>query len=727
MARSTTKHGRPRSARAATAPYNFVRLPQQVLPATALLPEGVRPWECHDHYVSGLHTGYVELDITTLTPLFIGPAVLSRTGGGWIEPTVSGALRSFRLTPDGPPVIPASSTNGLLDTIIRILAYARPGLIWDPTLWMRQPATTKENPATQRRGRRYAQLRNGGTKPTKVSRTAGFLRQEKRDGRTHWYVEPLDTCKIDQDQVDKERDTFFVEFPAHAPYKVRHPLLADLAPGEKWHDPGNGEYTPQRNAGWVRREVVFLACDLLTKVDQDFYRVNVVVGIANADKEGHAKVGRVRQRLQDAKRYGTPLDWLADAVPPDNEILKVMRIRTVRSGVLVLTGTTGNFRYNEYIFPHATANALKLRLEIDDELFKAVDSAEQVTAWQEETFPEQTGRPEKGRLACDDPVWYEADPDDPTRVTSFGRAGGYRVPYKNKLGDLLPEGLRRTTDPFDVCQGLFGDVIGTTAIRRRITAGHAVLLGPPSGSAASELSPIRVGLLAPNRQSYALYLAQPQPDRVDALRDFDGDGNGQVTEPRGFKLYLHRQGDENPPALPCSEDAPKEWKSDIVPLRPGLVFRCRVRFTNLSPGEIGLLLRAVLLANEPGAGAANPVSAHKLGRGRPLGLGGVHLEPTLHLLDPAARYIGDTDGFHRVDDLAPYLATWDRIAVRHAQATGENMLDGTGWQRVARLRELALATSWRGRLEPAYLAQMDVAEFSEDRVLPGLLHLFGRA
>jgi CRISPR-associated protein (TIGR03986 family) len=302
------------------------------------------------------------------------------------------------------------------------------------------------------------------------------------------------------------------------------------------------------------------------------------------------------------------------------------------------------------------------------------------------------------------------------------------VPYTNKLGDLLPEGLRRTADPPDVCQGLFGDVLGTTAIRRRITVSHAVLLDPPSRLAASELDPIRVGLLAPNRQSYALYLTQRQPNRVDALRDFDGDLSGGVAEPRGFKLYPHRQGDENPPALPPSQDVLKEWESDIVPLRPGLVFRCRVRFTNLSAAEIGLLLRAVLLANEPGAGATDPVSAHKLGRGRPLGLGGVHLEPTLHLLDPAVRYTGNTDGFERVDDLAPYLATWDKIAVRHAQVNGEDIVDGTGWQRVARLRELVLATSWRGRLAPASLAQMkEVKDFAEDRVLPGLLHLFGMA
>jgi len=221
MARPGTTHREPHGDRRATAPYNFVRLPQRVLPATELWPDGVVPWKCHDRYVPGLHTGYVDLDITTLSPLFIGPPALSRTGTGWAEPASGTGLRSFRLTPDGSPVIPGSSINGLLDTMIRILAYARPDLIWDPTLWMRQPVTANSHPlrvATERRGCRYAYLRNGGTKPTEVSRTAGFLRREVKDGEARWYVEPLDTRPIGPDRKDAGAD-FFVPFAEHAPYQ----------------------------------------------------------------------------------------------------------------------------------------------------------------------------------------------------------------------------------------------------------------------------------------------------------------------------------------------------------------------------------------------------------------------------------------------------------------------------------------------------------------------------
>ena len=106
-------------------------------------------------------------------------------------------------------------------------------------------------------------------------------------------------------------------------------------------------------------------------------------------------------------------------------------------------------------------------------------------------------------------------------------------------------------------------------------------------------------------------------------------------------------------------------------------------------------------------------------------VGSEHLAPTLHLLDPAIRCTGSTDGSSQADNLDPYLAVWDELAVRHARDSGEEPPDSTDWRGVDRLRELALAASWRGRLAPEDTAHMQLERFAEDRVLPGLLHLFG--
>lgn len=72
----------------------------------------------------------------------------------------------------------------------------------------------------------------------------------------------------------------------------------------------------------------------------------------------------------------------------------------------------------------------------------------------------------------------------------------------------------------------------------------------------------------------------------------------------------------------------------------------------------------------------------------------MHLAPRLFLADPAKRYTGSTNGITEIRELAPYLDTFDKIAIEPSRKTGENITGSyTGWQQVDRLRELALATT----------------------------------
>ena len=87
------------SSRQATAPYNFVSLPEKVLPAQFENVEGFR-----EHIGSeGNISGEILLDIEALTPLFIG-------GGG---------SKSF--APVGTPIIPGSSLRGMFKNIFKIV------------------------------------------------------------------------------------------------------------------------------------------------------------------------------------------------------------------------------------------------------------------------------------------------------------------------------------------------------------------------------------------------------------------------------------------------------------------------------------------------------------------------------------------------------------------------------------------------------------------------------
>ncbi len=69
-----------------------------------------------------------------------------------------------------------------------------------------------------------------------------------------------------------------------------------------------------------------------------------------------------------------------------------------------------------------------------------------------------------------------------------------------------------------------------------------------------------------------------------------------------------------------SQAATKSW---LKPLLPGSRFRFSIDFMNLSGVELGALLGAITLFNEPGK---TPKHCHRLGRAKPLGFGSVVLQ-----------------------------------------------------------------------------------------------------
>ncbi len=104
----------------ATAPYNFIPVPQRVLWAEEREPPA---WRVHDRYLDGAHSGWIDLEITTETPMFIrGPQLPE--GGGWGEPAARLRPEPWA-TADGRPVIPGSSLRGMLRTLVEILAFAK--------------------------------------------------------------------------------------------------------------------------------------------------------------------------------------------------------------------------------------------------------------------------------------------------------------------------------------------------------------------------------------------------------------------------------------------------------------------------------------------------------------------------------------------------------------------------------------------------------------------------
>jgi len=101
--------------------------------------------------------------------------------------------------------------------------------------------------------------------------------------------------------------------------------------------------------------------------------------------------------------------------------------------------------------------------------------------------------------------------------------------------------------------------------------------------------------------------------------------------PQGRKFYLHKQsGSREPWRTADPQDRGDRQKSIIRPLKAGLCFYFHIDFDNLSKQELGLLCYAV-----------RPAEAfrHKLGMGKPIGLGQVRIDPLgLFYVDRLARY-----------------------------------------------------------------------------------------
>lgn len=105
-------------------------------------------------------------------------------------------------------------------------------------------------------------------------------------------------------------------------------------------------------------------------------------------------------------------------------------------------------------------------------------------------------------------------------------------------------------------------------------------------------------------------------------------------EPQGRKIYLHHQNainDRNWRAWKTTkENENLKQKAKVKPLKRGIEFFFHLDFTNLSATELGMLCYVL---------APDEHFHHKLGMGKPLGLGSVKIEPVgLFYIDRKKRY-----------------------------------------------------------------------------------------
>lgn len=403
-------------------------------------------------------------------------------------------------------------------------------------------------------------------------------------------------------------------------------------------------------------------------------------------------------------------------------------------GTLVLTGTVPN-KDTEWVFADPKQNAA--HVEIPDAVWKRFHSDEQITQWQAQSFPKGKPGPRRddGWLRDGEPVFFVflkrlKSGENPNGLF-FGRAGKFRLPYDLSPSDLCPQELR-TTGP-DLTDRVFGsvDTVGKQkAVRGRVRFTNAHYTGPHQQPLCDEVIVPKL-LLSPKPSCYPLYLVQKSQD-AQQLKTYFREHKPE-TEIRGTKFYWHkwdREGGLDSVKMPDTQQErhdqvldgilngkPDKTHTAIRCVKEGSKFRFRVYFENLSEVELGALSSAILLPGE---------MAHKIGTGKPLGLGSVELKlARLALIKGSERYAAwestgvsgkaDSDVLHQTAKGAFMDAILKHCADPKAQECPGDLPDIWDIPRLSHLEALLTAHTAN---DLGSVGDMEIGEFKHAPVLP---------
>ncbi len=408
--------------------------------------------------------------------------------------------------------------------------------------------------------------------------------------------------------------------------------------------------------------------------------------------------------------------------------------RVSGQGKVVLTGSAPR-KKGEFVFVGGAGAAL---VTIPAKTWARFLDDDQITNWQEKNWPAGARRKSAGHPLAGEPVFYlldaaHATSENPAGLVFFGRAQMFRLPYDKSPADLVPPELSHAR--LDLAQALFGyvkdpddaplddeehEALGS---RLRFDDAIAVRGGPPW----TERRIVPQILSSPKPTAFSQYLTQDGVAPIEKLTTYL---EGDATTLRGHKLYWHRWDDgqrlgavEQPGTHGILPE--HDTQSTVMePVRAGVTFAGRVQFDNLADVELGALLEALQLPES---------CAHKIGMGKPLGLGSVRIDvESVTFIDRQARYAGWGQDGRRQD---PALVQRCRNAFveamrEHAHRSQETEVpEASGLRAIARLDALYHLLTWNPRPALAETRSMriergdrarfgDPNEFKKRPVLP---------
>ena len=642
------------------APYNFIPLPEALIPANSPLD--------HDKYhVRDGYTGYLDLFLETCSPTYIRGMINEATftkaspdkgdDNGDKEKEALSDEEKEKRAPffstseqkiEGAllPVIPGSSLRGLVRNLVEIVAHGR--MRWvasQPTFTYRAVAVQGQDPLKKP----YQDIM-GDQNNRKVC--AGYLVQKGDD----WFIHPAQTTssigwrkgdepyiKIDDEDISSKTIPGYL----HLNHKDYRPQLHDIRFEE---GPRVRKSRPGRNSSPDRPSII--VGDPSTRLS---YMGTLVCSGNMAETDSRNRSPRKKQVI---------------VLPKDP---KAIEIPVAKDAV------------DAYIKGLSTFLA-------DKEIMKDWNG----------------GQADRGCLGNGKPVFYIPDTHE---IYYFGHNPNFRIPALLNGGDqastphdFVPDAVRKHDSP-DLAEAIFGwvaerDEEGPKEEARAgrvffedvhfVTAKHGVWYNNGQAITPKILS-------TPRPTTFQHYLVQNttaghDPDDKQKIAHFGT--KTSETQIRGYKHYWHRGSN---PDIEFFEPDPKKAEkrktqlTRMIPLKSGVQFKGRIHFENLRAEELGALLWVLNLPH-----SEHVVYRHKLGMGKPLGMGAVEVSAELHLSDRQARYsqLFDTSSWYvpSTSSDEEFKTTFETYILGHLEDRPAS------FGQIDRIQQLLTMLVWRGGL-----------------------------
>lgn len=328
-----------------------------------------------------------------------------------------------------------------------------------------------------------------------------------------------------------------------------------------------------------------------------------------------------------------------------------------------------------------------------------------------------------------DPLFYLVDGNN---LVFFGPTMMFRIPHDNEVIRFVPEELRKQQET-DLAEAIFGYTPKKTSntdsgFSGRVFFTDAKLESSKDGIWLTEDPIIPKVFASPKPTAFQNYLVQDinkghNPDIQKELAHYSLSEKETVI--RGHKMYWHKGNVKLAELIEDDKkklkDSPKQY-TKIKPVKSGVAFSSRIYFENLENYELGSLLWVLKIPGEKGQ-----EYRHKIGMGKPLGMGAIKIESKLYLSKRKERYSKLFDNNYWNESILGISNEEENELIESFETFVLNKLPGNKSQIVKlnqmdRIKMLLEMMKWKGP-DSNLTRYLSVDEFRARPVLPDPLNI----